>query len=286
MPLSSWDSAFSSLSLASGGDGIEKEAVRLGIISSFPNYERLWKLHVAPATLRPVDIQLRPSASNAVCSLASLSHAILGDISSAAETLEKVRSGDFGSTYGNPLDAMSADGNALQKFTNIQSAIKNLGSELGSPLVLWSKSDWDTDWGPRRQKWIFYRNNLTHSWRPFVAIKAGSPYVIHPDYLKENMPWHAQEALLLSSPNSGIKLGDVCDLVHRESIAWLNDAYGAVISLLAPLRFDPKYQRLWGWDLSKRGAAAWQTVPLPQALAAPSWGTSLTPHISGLKETP
>lgn len=279
--LDSWDHSFASLSLAVDGDDIEKEAVNRGMLSSFPKYELLWKLHVAPATLRPNGIQLRQSASKAMSSLAILSHSILGDLFAAALALQKLKVGEFGEGYRHALDAMSSDGDALQKFSEIQqNTIKAIGIEMGCALILWAPAIWKSVWSPRREKWILYRNNLTHFGRPFVVVKSGIHYVIHPDYLQQNMTWQEQEELLKAFPGKAAPLADVCELVHNASITWLNDAYSDLISFLAPLRLNPDYQKLWGWDLSKPGADAWLTASATAPAVTPP-PTSLGCDISG-----
>jgi hypothetical protein len=237
-----------------------------GLDVLFPNYAVFWRCHIVPATNRPANIDLRKEAGIEVGRIGTISHSVLIDLVNAADSLERIRAGDLGGErFRNCTDAIKCDGDAVQKFTDLQKAIEGpLATKLGRKIEIWSNTDWESKWFPSREKIIGYRNFLTHMGQPRVMVISQAenslvPYVLHQDYIVRGqcLTWAEQEAVYRSNPEKWARFVDVCEELHRNSINWLNDAYGEIIHALQPLLTDEDYHWLWGWD-TQRGRHIWQ----------------------------
>ncbi len=258
-----WQAAFDCVTLRDDGDPLEiRAAEQHGLDVSFPNYGVFWRYHIVPATNRPANLDLRKEAAREIGMIGALSHSLLVDLVNAADSLVRIRVGDFGGErFRNCTDAIKCAGDAVQKFTELRKAIEGpLAAALSRRIEVWSTADWQNKWFPAREKIIGYRNFLTHMGHPQVMLvsQAGgsvAPFVLHQDYIVRgnHLTWAEQEAVYNSHPEKWANLADVCEELHRNSIAWLNDAYGDIIRTLQPFLTDEDYHWLWGWDTSKHG---------------------------------
>jgi hypothetical protein len=263
-----WKQAFDHINLKMDGDPSEKRgAIDHGLDISFANYEVFWRYHVVPATNRPANIDLRRELAPQFSRVIALSYSLFIDLLNSADSLVQIKAGDLGDAcFRKCTDAIKSDGDAVQKFTDLQKAIESgVSIALQKPIHIWSKSDWDNVWFPSREKIIGYRNFLTHMGRPqtMIAVRAdGSyvPYVLHQDYIVRGqfLTWQEQEAIYRSNPEKWEKLTTVCEELHSESIKWLNDAYAEIIRSMDPFLADENYQNLWGWDTAKHGRHVWK----------------------------
>ncbi len=79
------------LTLAQHGDPLEQRfAGRGDLVTLFPKYEAFWRLHVCPATRRPLGTDFRGGTSDIVCKLAELSYSVLNKLLDAADSLALV----------------------------------------------------------------------------------------------------------------------------------------------------------------------------------------------------
>jgi hypothetical protein len=131
---SAWKPAYDKVTLKDDGDPTEiRGATAHGLDASFANYERFWRYHVVPATNRPANIDHRPTVSAQVSRMGTSSHALFCDVVGAADLLVKIRAGDLGGErFANCTDAITKDGNAVQKFTDFQKGIEGeLATAMG-----------------------------------------------------------------------------------------------------------------------------------------------------------
>ena len=286
-----WQAAFDRVTLRDDGDPLEvRAAVQHGLDDLFPNYGVFWRYHIVPATNRPANLDLRKEAARELGQIGALSHSLLGDLVNAADSLVRITAGDLGGErFRNCTDSIKSDGDAVQKFTDLQKSIEGpLAAALSRPIQVWSKADWDSRWFPSREKIIGYRNFLTHMGQPQVMLvpQPGGgmvPHVLHQDYIVRgnNLTWAEQEAVYRTNPEKWAKLTDVCEELHRESITWLNDAYGEIIRALQPFLTDEDYHWLWGWDTPKRGRHIWKHAGAMGAQAPIGSGSGVGGFIPG-----
>jgi hypothetical protein len=271
-----WKSAYDLVTLRDDGDPIEiRGSKQHNLDKDFPNYELFWRYHVVPATYRPANFDLRADASKEVSSTSSISHAIWVDLVNAADSLGKALQGDLGGErFRNYIDAMKSDGDALQKFSDFQVSIEGpksanaknapktwLARACGRGIAIFDPGDLQTKWLPWRERYVSYRNYLTHmTTPPYFWTRETAPGVVVPFVLKKefmgrkNYPnWQEQEQLASTNPERWAKLVDVCEELHRDTVAWLNGAYAEVRKAVDPLVSDQAYQRLWGWETSRFG---------------------------------
>ncbi|MCY3016314.1 MAG: hypothetical protein NT171_16700 [Planctomycetota bacterium] len=285
-----WQPAFDRVTLRDDGDPLEiRAAVEHGLDVMFQNYVAFWRYHIVPATNRPANLDLRQEAAREIGQIAELSHSLLGDLVQAADSLVRIRVGDLGGDrFRNCTDAIKCDGDAIQKFTDLQKRIEALTAVVHRPIQVWSDADWRARWFPSREKIISYRNFLTHTGQPQVMLvpqNGGSmvPYVLHQDYVirGQHLTWAEQKKVYRTSPEKFTTLANACEELHIESIAWLNDAYGEVIRALQPLLSDDNYHWLWGWDTQSRGRHVWQQAGAMGAQAPIGSGTSVVGFVPG-----
>lgn len=258
-----WQSAFERLTLKQDGDSLEmRAATQHGLDVSFPNHTVFWRRHVVPATNRPANLDLRKEASQLVSQIATLNHSLLDDLVKAADELDQVRVGNLGANrFQHCSQAINYDGNAIQKFTDLQELIENsLSNALNRDIKIWSKADWKNKWSPSREKIICYRNLLTHTGQPQYMMvpqpnQDVTPYVIDPKFIVigETLTWSQQEELYRTNPEKWSPLATVCVELHEKSISWLNDVYAEVVIALDQDLINEDYHWLWGWDTTKHG---------------------------------
>jgi len=258
-----WKEAFDRVTLRKDGDSLEvRGANDFGLDVQFPNYEIFWRYHVVPATNRPGNIYFRQYVNPTVTKICSTNHSIFVNLVNASESLHKINGGNLGGDrFRNCTDFIKCAGDALQLFTEMQKLIEtDLANALCKTIQLWSQADWRQKWCPAREKVIGYRNFLTHVGFPQVmqiaqANEARIPFVLHPDYVirGSNPTWPDLEKLYQTNPEKWAKLVDVCNLLNRQTMRWLDDAYGEVITALNPFLSTEDYQYLWGWDTPSHG---------------------------------
>ena len=262
-----WQAAFERLTLKQDGDPLEmRAATQHGLDVSFPNYTVFWRRHVVPATNRPANLDLRKEVSQLVSQIATLNHSLLDDLVNAADALAQVMVGNLGANrFQYCAQAINYDGNAVQKFTDLQELIEkshrdkqSLSNALDRDIKIWSKADWKNKWFPSREKIIVYRNLFTHTGHPQYMMvpqpdRDDIPYVIDPDFIEGTMAWPQQEELYRTNPEKWSPLATVCKKLHENSISWLNDVYAEVIIALDQDLTNEDYHWLWGWDTIKHG---------------------------------
>jgi len=261
-----WEAAYRQMELSTEGDPMEIGfANGYNLSRIFPNYEKFWRFHVAPATNRPVDLDHRPTAAKEVCVIMTLSYSILNDLFDATLAMAELRRGVYGDRYKNFKDAVKSAGDGLQKFTDFQRSIENdLARALHRTIQVWSHEEWKTTWEPRREKIINYRNYLTHiSSAPRILLVPSPgggevPHVLRRDFvvLGQYPTWNEQSELYASNPERFGTFMEIYDELYAETAGWLNDAYAKVIESMDPLLPEPSYHFLWGWDQSRYGSGS------------------------------
>jgi len=257
-----WKPAYDSVTLSRDGDPTEQRAANEhGLEDAFPNYSAFWRYHVVPATNRPANLDIRQHVAPEVSVICQASHAILVDLVDAADELEKIRSSNLGGArFTNCWNAIKHDGNAVQKFKKLHDAVVEglVSGKLGRTAKLWDRTEWDTNWSPARERIIGYRNFVTHTSQPYTVTKTGdhAPYVLHPDHVDRgnDLNWAQQETIYKVTPEKFLKLTDACELLHTDTVSWLNKAYAEVIRVLNPFLVKEEYHWLWGWDTPSNGS--------------------------------
>ena len=260
-----WKVSFDNLNLRDHGDNIEIRAYKdFNLNELFPNYQLFWRYHIVPATNRPANIKLREHTNAVISHLSQLNNNLLLDVLHSSIYLEKVKNNDFGEIrYSNSFDVMTSSGNAIQKFKEIKDHIEKelLNDKLGISKKVWSTNDWNKKWKPKREKIIKYRNFLVHEGQPEIILPKNSetPYVLSKESFYDisntvnNITWELQQKIYLETPEKWEKLSVVSEIIYKDSIEWLNDAYGEIIKILEPYLDDEDYHNLWGWDTEKNG---------------------------------
>ena len=176
------------------------------------------------------------------------------------------RDGQHGLTYRNCHDCIKASGDAIQKFTDLQCAISGpsgglkcfnatwLAQTLGQPVTIFKPAEW-TIFSAEREEKIGYRHYLTHRGQPPVTPVEGPPGTIEPYVpIPENIVpaadvrWVSTMFDYPTAPEKWKRLVDVCEELHKDTIAWLDLAYENVIKALSPVQQLPVYTNACGWD--------------------------------------
>jgi len=273
-----WKGAFDLVNLRDDGDPVEiRGSTAYNLDKSFTNYEVFWRYHIVAATNRPANVDLRKDAATEIGKIGLLSHSIFVDIVNASDSLVKIQLGDLGGDrFRNCTDAIKSDGDAVQKFTDLQNAVQgDLATNLNSNITIWSQQDWQTKWSPSREKIIGYRNFLTHMGNPQVMLQpladgTSIPLVLHPDNVQRGafLTWQQQEELHETHPEKWVPFSDACRVLHESTIIWLNDAYGELIRALEPFLGTDDYCWLWGWDTPKHGRHICKETPTSPATSS------------------
>lgn len=175
--MSTWDAlrpSFDRVTLRVDGDRDENRgATEYGLDASFSNYEAFWRYHIVPATNRPDNIEMRKEAAPVISRIGNTSLSLFVDLLHAADSLAKIKAGELGGNrFRNCTDAITSDGNALQKFKKLQELIKGeLKNALGKKTIeIWSDADWKAKWRPSRERIISYRNHIIHKAQPQILL--------------------------------------------------------------------------------------------------------------------
>jgi hypothetical protein len=197
-----WELAFNALTIRQDGDPVEIEgATRFNLDVRFPNYQMFWRRHLVPATNRPANMASRPNTATEIAGMAAVSYGVFCDLVEAEKYLLRVRTGDYGGAlYQNCLQTLKYDGDAMQKYDDLQrnQIQKALASRLGKPLEVWSVAQWNAVWRGRYTTLAAYRNFLTHNGSPQVIIAHPGgvpvPFVPHEDHFShyEKLSWPDQ----------------------------------------------------------------------------------------------
>lgn len=260
-----WKTAFDNLNLRDHGDNLEIMGFeKYNLKELFPNYELFWRYHIAPATNRPANLKFRKNTNAVITHMSQLNNNILLDIVRSSVNLEKIKGADFGEIrYENSFNAMKQIGDSIQKFTDIQNHIEKelMKNVLNKNEKIWSKNDWKEIWKPKREKVIKFRNFLTHTGQLEVILSKDNhiPYVLNKEAFftlspnNEDISWELQQKIYKESPEKYENLITVTENIYKDSIMWLNDAYGEIIKLLQPYLIEEHYHHLWGWDTKEFG---------------------------------
>lgn len=253
-----WQPVYEKYNLREHGDANEQRGAKEhGLDLRLPHWVEFWRFHVAPCTQRPHNIYHRRTVADVIRKISEVSYALFRDLVHASDSLALVRKGELKyPEFRNCLDTIKSSGDALQKFTDIQTAVEQgLAPELGRTIKLWTPKQWTRSWGPWRERIIGYRNYLTHRSEPqFLLIPSGDgsrmPYVLKRKYVvrKKYLDWIKQKRSYQRNPDRWAPLPDVCADLYDEAIKWLDAAYRRLVWKLRALPSNPAYQRLWGWD--------------------------------------
>jgi hypothetical protein len=259
---SDWDQAkefYSRLTLRRDGDSLEKEAMdAYGFDACFPNYEKFWKFHIAPATNRPVDDRIRDDAHKAISFVIQRQYSILYCLVIASGYGRRVATGDLGGEgRRNAFNAIIYAGNALQAFDSLQKSVESLrvaSRHWGRRDFLFP--DWWANWGKRRIRLCTYRNYLIHDGVLHTEYRSGpgQQQIPHVRRVGENQEeleeftWTEDRDDFKRHPDNWISLVELCSDTVSTTIQWMNDIYGVIISRLDPLLQLPEYRALWGWS--------------------------------------
>lgn len=263
----SWEPAFMAVTLRDDGDPTEIEgATKFNLNRKFENYELFWRRHVVPATNRPANYDLRDAVSPEFAKLTATSHAVFCDIVEAERSLVRVMAGDYGGhRYETCQAVLTNGGNAIQKLSTLQRELVEplIGRLAGRPVPVWTPTQWNTIWKPRRERLSAYRHFLIHNGPPQImqVTQAGGgivPYVPREDHFTtyESLSWSGQQARYGTHAFEWDEFKCVCQRVHDKAVAYVNDVYAEVLKLIDPFVTNEDYQDLWGWDTSRYGRQA------------------------------
>jgi len=259
-----WKRAFELLRLRDDGDDTEIAGCMVfDLDRKFPNYERFWQLHVVPATRRPeTRFRFREFVDPIIERMGMTSHGIFGDLVTSEAALRAVRNRDYGDRYENCMRTLKSGGDAMQKFDDLDRNLvrKSLSPRLGRSLAAWTVAEWTAVWKPRYDKLIGYRNMLTHVNTTQIMVVnlpdgTADAFVPHENYFSEytSLSWSGQGRRFETNQDEWDSFCAVCIRIHDATIAWLNDAYGALLQSLHPVVGDDDYLELFGWDTPKHG---------------------------------
>jgi hypothetical protein len=241
---------------------------RLG--TRFPNYVQFWKNHVCPATMRPVSIRLRDTASPIVNAIAQRSYSIFKDILNACISLNELRAALLREKERSAELVILFSGNAVQKLTELKSAIttvggspkdfpgmKTLAQEIGAGIDPFP--DWVSDWNDQRSEVVRYRNYLTHQGVMFKVIWAGDIFVqSHLEIENRRIhTWDQAQTDFRANRSGWVRLGKACEYILDETIAFLDLAYARIAIALKPLLVETTYHSLWGWTSDFKQQPPW-----------------------------
>jgi hypothetical protein len=123
-------------------EDVEKYAVRQHKLNErLPNLEVFWRLHIAPATNRPVDTHLRDGITPVVSRMAERSYEIFCNVSDALDELAIVERELSPPRYRSCLNVLRFTGDALMLFDSLTDNISKLdrpsvARELGTNIDL------------------------------------------------------------------------------------------------------------------------------------------------------
>jgi hypothetical protein len=253
-----WRPVYAQFNLRDHGDAKEQRGAKeYGLDLRFPNWQEFWRNHVVPCTRRPQGICFRNGVADVTREVSELNYSAFADLVRAADSLRQVRNGELGGPeYRNCVEVIKSSGDALQKFTELQTAVeKRLAAALGRTIKLWTDKQWKSVWRPSREKVIGYRHHLTHRGEPqFIegpaADGSSTPYVLKHKYVvrDKDLGWAEQMADFRRNPGRWAPLADVCAELYDGTIEWLDKAYQRLVWKLRALPGDRAYQQLWGWD--------------------------------------
>jgi hypothetical protein len=231
---------------------------------SFDQYEIFWRGHVVPCTNRPSNVFWRDGISPERDRIGQLSYSIWVDLSEACASLDLVSKGDLGTNYKNCRDCLKHDGDALQKFGELQQAVQGprpnsrdfpdywLAKRLNRAIRIMPEPRWRNDYSPRREAIISYRNYLVHAGTPPILVDNNKTPAEHLVLKKELVVrgdppiWSEKIAEYQSRPGDWVRIEDVCKEVHRDTIRWLNECYQLMNLALLSIIGDGAYIALAG----------------------------------------
>jgi hypothetical protein len=285
--------------LVSNGDETEKYAAKtLNFEALFPHYGKFWRYHVCPATTRPAGITFRAGVGDIASVITQRNYTVFMYLVETLEHLQLVDAGTIGPRNRNCYIVLMYAGNALQVFAELQTALcgkpgplngmPDLAKQLG--VYIDPFPDWKTMWAYDRDLLSTYRNYLTHQGWFYCVEKSATNelLVLKPDAFQPGAAytWTHADRDYRANPNNWFPVQDLCHVVVKDTIAFLDLAYEKICTELEPLLPTATYQALWGWQPNqvapKMGAAGPGVPAIPGPLGT---GYSVGPTVSRTAKT-
>ncbi len=224
--------------------------------ADFPQYERLWKLNIAPASPRPQGLTgFRVGADTAIRYLCQNSYSVLHNLVQCKRYVAIVSNQDFGFYSANIQCIILFAGNALQLLTEVQRTIeRELGPVLtGANMTVFP--DWNAAWAQRREGIVNYRNYLTHRgllitvYRNIDGVQV--PHVLSRNDLQAGRvnptEWaYARDGIDVNGPDWVSFPSAAIDILN-DTILFCNDVYERICDQLEPHHPTVQFQTAWGW---------------------------------------
>lgn len=246
---------YDSLMLRSDGDVAERlGATQYGIDTAFPNYERFWRYHVAPATQRPGNALLfRFGIHDSVIAVVQGAYTVFSYLLEANEYLAQLKKDDLGPRCRNWYNTVIYAGNAIQVIESLQVAVESkLAAALGQSINVFP--DWKATWNPGREGIINFRNYVTHKGVFQIFVDSSRPYVLaRSEVTRKNSPdvtWTHSVTDFATDKSRFVECRVAGQEIVAESTDWLNRAFGRFCDTLDPFLPLSAYQALWGWNAS------------------------------------
>jgi hypothetical protein len=248
--------------------------------TKLPNLHKFWRYHIAPATNRRQDTHLASTVGHVTSRMAERSYEVYANICDAFDELKIIKATEpEPPRYRRCLNVLRYTGDAFFLFDELVEVIgtrfsrvrqftgarDNLATILNTDIRLFP--DWYGRWKNDRDKAIAYRNMLVHHGRPWLHFDGdeefvGLPYVLRAEHCayagskrdkKEFLTWLEQRQLF-KDPKERTKfvgLPDACAETCRQTVSWLNRAYGRILEELDQKlsdrhRFAEYKARCWG----------------------------------------
>ncbi|MBX3411859.1 MAG: hypothetical protein KF708_04015 [Pirellulales bacterium] len=254
VPIGPWTNRkpfYDGLTLRANGDAAEQRgALVFDLDRRFPEYERFWKYHIAPATQRPHDaLAFNPNVDDAIVYITQRSYSVFAKLLKAHSLLERVGAQDYGEMFENWSNTIGEAGDAIQRFHDLRGTIAQLSALVGSPTDPFP--DWSKNWKDDCDALGGYRHYETHQGEFQIFVENDMPYVLKREKLADRA-LRAGVTWNLSISDFQFNRGDFTTLIYAavntvdETTAWLNKAYERINATLDPLLSNPNYDGLRG----------------------------------------